>query len=618
MADPVVMRSMDRLSATVNRQRTSLAASLNLLEDELKTFVDKPPSNELQALQAALAAAKKHESTKSSSAEAQRMRVELGLANDEVTRLASQVRSLELRLKSRDDSEVELAAAESELERRARAHEVALEGHRRTERKLAQSLADAEKKLGRAQESGDDARERSRAAELASQVAMLERQAATQKRLTSSLEEEVDELRAEKKGWLAESVRMEEAAAVEISRGSDLRAKLAEERNARRRLETELKEAQQRLGADGAGTPRPKMKPRANAPAMAAAAAMAAEVDDDDDDTLRALPQRAPPQPSKTVASALALAARPSEDVEGDPAEEELRIIGTLAPGMRVNLVLVAGDERHAGRAIDRGANVQWFRVKRSPESSNTLAAVVGERVTGKHATGGSYLCSSEDVGYALRAEWTNRSVMSASPVVPQHQTITLLLKAEKDEMFEHAVEDATGRELTLSLSKRKIELLDPDAVIAAASTANTKRNKATKSVIVQSQSWSKGVAMTFIDGEVEFTLQLASKAKKRPPPIKLSTSTRPQRDLVMLAMASFYKPSWLLKVQTGMPPDLSFLTLPPSGEASSSAGPGEDGLSEKSGSEASSAATDSSKTKRGSIKSLGRALSFGLGRKKS
>ena len=104
MADPVVMRSMDRLSATVNRQRTSLAASLNLLEDELKTFVDKPPSNELQALQAALAAAKKHESTKSSSAEAQRMRVELGLANDEVTRLASQVRSLELRLKSRDDS----------------------------------------------------------------------------------------------------------------------------------------------------------------------------------------------------------------------------------------------------------------------------------------------------------------------------------------------------------------------------------------------------------------------------------------------------------------------------------------------------------------------------------
>ena len=66
------------------------------------------------------------------------------------------------------------------LERRREAREQQPR-HRRTERKLAQSLADAEKKLGRAQESGDDARERSRAAELASQVAMLERQAATQK-----------------------------------------------------------------------------------------------------------------------------------------------------------------------------------------------------------------------------------------------------------------------------------------------------------------------------------------------------------------------------------------------------------------------------------------------------
>ena len=40
-ADPVVMRSLDRLSATVQRQRTSLAASLTSLEQDFHAFVDQ-------------------------------------------------------------------------------------------------------------------------------------------------------------------------------------------------------------------------------------------------------------------------------------------------------------------------------------------------------------------------------------------------------------------------------------------------------------------------------------------------------------------------------------------------------------------------------------------------
>ena len=64
VADPRIMKSIDRLSATVQRQRSSLAASLTELEDDLKNFVApgaRKDKDDLLSLQATLARAKRDE-----------------------------------------------------------------------------------------------------------------------------------------------------------------------------------------------------------------------------------------------------------------------------------------------------------------------------------------------------------------------------------------------------------------------------------------------------------------------------------------------------------------------------------------------------------------------------
>jgi hypothetical protein len=112
---------------------------------------------------------------------------------------------------------------------------------------------------------------------------------------------------------------------------------------------------------------------------------------------------------------------------------------------------------------------------------------------------------------------------------------------------------------------------------------------------------------------------------------LQLQVSTRQQRDLLLLATAAFYRPEWLVRAQSGTPSTVSFLVplqaalsrsnsqTPIVGGAPSMApAPAPAPALSRSNSEASvsSTATEGGRTKTG-IQRLGRALSFGLGRRR-
>ena len=99
-----------------------------------------------------------------------------------------------------------------------------------------------------------------------------------------------------------------------------------------------------------------------------------------------------------------------------------------------------------------------------------------------------------------------------------------------------------------LQLTRKKVELLvdadDPSAAASAAAGGRKSKSRdsaAGKAAVVQSAPWASGVSVRFVAGsESEFVLQLAASAapKRRPPAYTLCTSTRQQRDLLLLALA--------------------------------------------------------------------------------
>ena len=111
--DPEVQRSLDRLSRTMRSQRQGIAKSLGNLQEELTALVELSPnkkSDDLMAMRNSLNSAKREESAEMSFTQAQKFKIELQHANDEVSRRSAQARSLELQLKAKRGGEAELGA----------------------------------------------------------------------------------------------------------------------------------------------------------------------------------------------------------------------------------------------------------------------------------------------------------------------------------------------------------------------------------------------------------------------------------------------------------------------------------------------------------------------------
>ena len=660
VADPRIMKSIDRLSATVQRQRSSLAASLTELEDDLKNFVApgaRKDKDDLLSLQATLARAKRDEAVHDASTETQQLRLELNLANQEVARMAAQVKAVELMLKARQSVETELEAAESELERRARVHEAALRSHRKAERELATSLAEAKDALaalravpppspnrltpqGMSAEARVQleeleeslAREKARADEQSERVGTLEKQAEAQRGLLARLEDEVDELRVEKRAWLAESSRMEEAAGLEISRSGELRTKLAQERAERKRLEVELKSVSASLKASASQGPAEMPGSLVSMAAMAARADGTEDDDDDDDDDVRNAGGSVRTQIDLSDAAADAALAEVDNDDDDDSdsgrdsgMQLELRLVGSLAPGGTARILLFGGEHGRGGASIADDANVSWFRIRAddtrgtSPPEQRLLVAEVG----------GTYLCSAEDVGYRLLAAFAGREAVSKDIVTPHRPMLTLLqTKLEQEGRFECVAADAAnGQQLNVVLTKKKIELITVPAATAASSSRRSRSEP--KPIVLQSEAWTKGISIRFYadDEGLALLLQLGHglKGSKRPPALTLTVSSRQQRDLVLLAIAAFYRPSWLASAVAGTPPEVSFLALPSEAVLASSASGASlapapaaamPEVSETPSDASSHSTTSSAKGKRTGIGAVGRVLSFGRKKK--
>ena len=696
--DPALLRSLDRLSAAVHKQRSSLATNLNTLAEHINAFAGGAPvvgqnNNDLERLSSLLATAKRNEAAHEEGDASQQLRLELGLANEELEKRAKQIQKLEQKLREREGNEDALNRAEAELESRTKAHEVSLDRHRRAERELVQKLADAEDQLERLQDARGAAadaasasdelelalkRQRSRAEELAEKVSTLEAAAGKQQRKIAGLEEEVDDLREEKKTLREEANRAEESAALEIQRSSEMRAKLAEERSSRRKAEVALTQLQnERLQSSRTTAPTedddedeverlppppqqlPPPRPQLPPAAQSAAAKMAAEIesDDDDDADLARKFGGKPPPPPEGEPPPTAPPQRPQtpeavteEDDEDEVLPVELRLVGSLAPGGTARLQIFGGSAGRAGKSLTRDADgVEWFRVRQS-----------GSKQRIANVTGGEYLCTSEDVGCSLEVQYAGRTASSGSLVAPYKQMLTLLQSKMQDDKFECAVEEAgmqQGRELTLVLTRKKCELLTVPNFTAATSGRSSKKD--TKPQVVLSEAWSNGVAMRLLnehDTDFTLTLGLTLKPKKRPPMRTLRVQTPQQRDLVLLAVASFSKPEWLQsQLQGAAPRDISFLITPsglsseqveapsmanaPSADskgfrrsfsfgmkskASAPAPAPEGALSERSEGSTnppsinSEASSNAEKKKRGALGAIGRSLSFGRKRRPS
>jgi hypothetical protein len=271
-------------------------------------------------------------------------------------------------------------------------------------------------------------------------------------------------------------------------------------------------------------------------------------------------------------------------------AEEEppraLRLVGICAPGNEVHLI-DGGDASGGGEEVGEAADVEWWRVRQGETGLGAVAT--GYRVHG--ATGGSYHCTSMDVGFAVRAVHTGREALSTGVVAPHRLMLTLLQhKLEEEQRHEFKlVEVPSRRPMVLLLTRKKIELLS-DADEAAPPPRSSGRRLSRsgrdssaggKGSIVHSAPWASGVVLRFVPGtDAELTLQLAASAasKRRPPPYTLSAGTRQQRDLALLAVCAFWSPKWLAQAQAGEPSDVSFVIRPEGGLPMVSDGASESG----------------------------------------
>ena len=678
--DPEVQRSLDRLSRTMRSQRQGIAKSLGNLQEELTALVELSPnkkSDDLMAMRNSLNSAKREESAEMSFTQAQKFKIELQHANDEVSRRSAQARSLELQLKAKRGGEAELAAVEDELDRRTRAHESALEAHRKAEQELASRLAAAEataQRLERQQQPASDDEmvvrlrgelnaanesleaERASVSELASRLAELERKEGERKQMLkeyASMEEEVGELRADKRSLLQEQSSLEDQLAKEVGRSSELRSKLAAERAERKRLEEEAirRRADQMIESATPAPPPSKARqhqqhppPQPQEPVVSPAAARLGllqpsrsasagllvappqplpvpdgreprqlgnmrppEDDDDENDELSddedaraaargraqrleeqemaeaeeafqasagmrgggsSTPQQQTPQQTPRTASRTP-PQLPSAAACSSGRAAELQLVGSLAPGSTIRL-MVGGA---GGRGVGPGAHVEWWRVHGGVHGGN------GQRVHGETAE--SYACSSEDVGCVLRAVCDGQEAYASGVVAPHRPMLALLqhkLEQEGKHSFKVRESGGAGRTLSLNLLHKKIEVVDEPAEEGGGASGvggggsrfmakrGAKGGEGGKPRVLQSEAWSSGVVMRFVPGsDEEIHLQLASrnKPRKRPALLALNVSSRQQRDLVLLAVASFLQPDWLVKAQAGHPADLSFLTQP-------------------------------------------------------
>ena len=267
VASPEVRASLDRLSSTVRTQRSKLADSLATLQAELNAHLEPrkgtPPDGTLDALRSQLAAAARSERNEAADsggmhAELERLRLELALANDEISRRGEAMRSLELRLRARDASREQLGATEAELEQRARLHEAAMAGMVAAQHDLEQQLHEARMveqrqsdELAAAREELRVLRERgsapSEAAEAAAQLVELERVASEAESLVRDAEAEANALREANRRLTEEVESLEEQISAEIARGAEVRCSLATERSSRRSMEAQLRASEARI-----------------------------------------------------------------------------------------------------------------------------------------------------------------------------------------------------------------------------------------------------------------------------------------------------------------------------------------------------------------------------------
>lgn len=229
MSSDVVQESISRLSSICRLHRKEMAENFGSLQADVNQAINVAAS--INDLRTSLAAAKKADdeqsAEKENTSDVHRMRLELALANDEVTRRGAQIRSLELRLKAVDCNDHLLAAAEAELQQHVKTHEATvmqlgrqLDSERAESSRLRQQLEAEHGPSRRAQVDSlqdDLARERNRTATVSTRVV--------------ALETELEALRREAARWRASAEDAESALASE-------RSSLKAEKEARRRLES--------------------------------------------------------------------------------------------------------------------------------------------------------------------------------------------------------------------------------------------------------------------------------------------------------------------------------------------------------------------------------------------
>ncbi|KAL1524135.1 hypothetical protein AB1Y20_019044 [Prymnesium parvum] len=203
-----------------------------------------------------------------------------------------------------------------------------------------------------------------------------------------------------------------------------------------------------------------------------------------------------------------------------------LQISGGLTPGSTIELI---GLDAELRARLENGEVPVWSRVVAGAKRQELPTCELQHHVT------------AEDVGASLRAELAGQVAVSDGLVLPHRPTLLLLKEKLKKKLHEAKVMHG-DRPVHIQLQPDQVRLVDNGKLLHKQTYAGN------------------AVGMYFLLGsETGFVLVMGHPHPgSRRKEFKLIGTSRPQRDMIMLALCAFSCPGWLDAALDGSPPPVA------------------------------------------------------------